>query len=142
MIDLSSVLSQVISMKRDLALARGGVDAAVAQEIFDLLVQPAEAMLLSRNSASAGMPVALAVFDALSRNRPVSLGESTGLQVLSRSIPGEDGSLGDLREKMIALASWVDLQNAPCRKAKASNMGRRPMSRWTLISTPPCDFTS
>jgi hypothetical protein len=105
MIDLSSVLSQVISMKRDLALARGGVDAAVAQEIFDLLVQPAEAMLLSRNSASAGMPVALAVFDALSRNRPVSLGESTGLQVLSRSIPGEDGSLGDLREKMIALAS-------------------------------------
>ena len=103
-VDLSSVLSQVISMKRDLALARGGVDAAVAQEIFDLLVPASDAMLLSRTSGT-GMPIALAVFDALSRNRPVMLGESTGLQVLSRVVPGEDGSLGDLRERMITLAS-------------------------------------
>jgi hypothetical protein len=106
---LSSVLSQVIAMKRDLALSRGGVDAAVAKEIFDLLVQPGQggdgggAMHLSRGDGGAS--IAMAVFDALARNRPALLGESTGLQVLSRSVPGEDGSLGDLREKMIALAS-------------------------------------
>ncbi len=108
-LNLSSVLSQVIAMKRDLALSRGGVDAAVAKEIFDLLVQPGQggdgggAMHLSRGDGGAS--IAMAVFDALARNRPALLGESTGLQVLSRSVPGEDGSLGDLREKMIALAS-------------------------------------
>jgi hypothetical protein len=29
----------------------------------------------------------------------------TGVQVLTRNIPGEDGALDDLRERMIALAS-------------------------------------
>jgi hypothetical protein len=103
-LNVVSALSQIISMKRDLALARGGVDAAVAQEIFDLLAPASDAVHLSRTT-SDGVPIALAVFDALARNRPVVLGESTGLQVLSRSIPGEDGALADLRERMIALAS-------------------------------------
>ena len=99
-----SALSQMISMKRDLALARGGVDAAVARELFDLLVPGSNAVHLSRNGSDQ-MPIALAVFDALARNRPVVLGETTGLQVLSRPIPGEDSSLADLRQRMIALAS-------------------------------------
>jgi hypothetical protein len=106
--DFSAVLSQVIEMKRDLALARGGVDAAVAAELFELLVKPGEPLLLSRGgdgTMPVAMPIAMAVFDALSRNRPVLPGESTGLQVLSRVVPGEDGALSDLRERMIALAS-------------------------------------
>jgi hypothetical protein len=60
---------------------------------------------LTLSRTAAGVPIALAVFDALSRNHPVALGETTGLQVLSRVVPGEDGSMGDLRERMIALAS-------------------------------------
>ena len=102
-VDLSGALHQVVIMKRDLALSRGGVDPSVAQEIFDLLVGSTSTWTLSRTDA--GIPVALAVFDALARNRPVGLGECTGLQVLSRVVPGEDGSLDDLRQRMIALAS-------------------------------------
>jgi hypothetical protein len=102
-VDLQNALQQVVMMKRDLALARGGVNAAVAAELFDFLVGSGNLLTLSRTAA--GVPIALAVFDALSRNHPVALGESTGLQVLSRIVPGDDGSPGDLRERMIALAS-------------------------------------
>jgi hypothetical protein len=102
-VDLPGALRQLVMMKRDLALARGGVDAAVAGELFELLVGSGNLLTLSRTGD--GVPIALAVFDLLARNQPVVLGESTGLQVLSRNIPGEDATLGDLRERMIALAS-------------------------------------
>ena len=102
-------VKQVVAMKRDIALARGVIDPAVAEELFNLLVTPrdgvANTLLLSR---SAGEPsIAIAVFDALSRNRPAPLGEVTSFQVLNRAAPGDDGSIGDLRERMIALASGV-----------------------------------
>jgi hypothetical protein len=75
--------------------------------LFSLLVAPssgaANTFLLSRSST--GTPIALAVFDALSRNRPVALGEVTSLQVLSRMVPGLDPELANLQERMIALAS-------------------------------------
>jgi hypothetical protein len=96
-------LEQVAIAKRDLALSRGGVDPAVAEELFNLLARPSNLLMLSRTPS--GLPIALAVFDALARNRPVPLGEMTGVQVLTRNIPGEDGALDDLRERMIALAS-------------------------------------
>jgi hypothetical protein len=102
-VDLHNALRQVVSMKRDLALSRGALVPAVATELFDLLVGSANLLTLSRTSN--GIPIAMAVFDALAKNHPVSLGETTGLQVLSRSIPGDDGSLDDLRQRMIALAS-------------------------------------
>jgi hypothetical protein len=102
-LNLHGALQLVVEMKRDLALSRGGVTPAVAAELFELLVGSGNLLTLSRTPA--GVPIALAVFDALSRNRPPMLGESTGLQVLSRSVPGDDGSLDDLRQRMIALAS-------------------------------------
>jgi hypothetical protein len=102
-LDLQNALKQVVEMKRDLALSRGGVNPAVAAELFDLLVGSGNLLTLSRSGN--GSPIALAVFDALSRNHPVELGESTGLQVLSRVVPGDDGSVDDLRQRMIALAS-------------------------------------
>jgi hypothetical protein len=102
-LDLQDALRQVVEMKRDLALSRGGVNPAVAAELFDLLVSSGNLLTLSRSSN--GTPIAMAVFDALARNAPVPLGESTGLQVLSRVVPGDDGSVDDLRQRMIALAS-------------------------------------
>jgi hypothetical protein len=96
-------LEQVAIAKRDLALSRGGVDPAVAEELFNLLARPTNLLMLSRTPS--GLPIALAVFDALARNRSVPLGEMTGVQVLTRNIPGDDGALDDLRERMIALAS-------------------------------------
>jgi hypothetical protein len=103
-IDLSvalSALEQVAIAKRDLALSRGAITPAVANEIFDLLAKPANLLMLSRTSN--GLPLALAVFDALAKNVPLPLGEMTGVQVLSRAVPGEEGDA--LREKMIAMAS-------------------------------------
>ncbi len=79
----------------------GGVDPSVANELFALLAH--DEFLLSHSQSNA--PIALAIFDALSRNRPVSLGEITSLQVLSRSVPGLDPELASLQERMIALAS-------------------------------------
>ena len=102
-VDLNQAYRLVVEMKRDLALSRGGVDASVATELFDLLVASGNLLTLSRKSD--GIPIAMAVFDLLARNHPVALGETTGLQVLSRNIPGDDGSLDDLRQRMIALAS-------------------------------------
>jgi hypothetical protein len=96
-----NALSDAIAAKRDLAVARGGVDPSVANEVFTLLAH--DEFLLSRSQSNA--PIALAIFDALARNRPVSLGEVTSLQVLSREIPGLDPELANLQERMIALAS-------------------------------------
>jgi hypothetical protein len=103
----AQALVQVAAMKRDLALSRGAIDPAVASELFDLLVNPTNSatntMLLSRSAG--GSPIAIAVFDALSRNHPAPLGELTGVQVLSRTVPGDEGATDTLRERMIALAS-------------------------------------
>jgi hypothetical protein len=98
------------SAKRDLAVARGAIAPAVADELFALLVQSqagvVNTLCLSRNSMTAAPPLALAVFDALSRNRPVPLGEITRLQVLSRIVPGSaEEELAQLQQRMIALAS-------------------------------------
>jgi hypothetical protein len=108
-----TALLDATAAKRDLAVARGGIDPAVAGELFSLLVQPRagapiNTMLLSRGpDHPSAAPVALAVFDALSRNRPVQLGEITRPQVLSRVVPGLDGNseLSELQQRMIALAS-------------------------------------
>jgi hypothetical protein len=109
-----AALADAAAAKRDMAVARGGVAPAVADELFALLVRSTDGslnvMALSRTPAAAGestpsAPLALAVFDALSRNHPVPLGQATHLQVLSRLIPGEDDEQAELRERMIALAS-------------------------------------
>jgi hypothetical protein len=110
-------LADAAAAKRDLAVARGGIAPAVADELFAMLVRSADGalniMALSRSpfsslaggQACVAAPLALAVFDALSRNQPVPLGEATQLQVLSRRIPGEDDERIELRDRMIALAS-------------------------------------
>jgi hypothetical protein len=103
-------LVDAAAAKRDLAVARGAIDPAVADELFALLVRSHEGainttMLLSRTAAAP--PPALAVFDALCRNRPVPLGEITRLQVLARAVPGgeADDEVAQLQQRMIALAS-------------------------------------
>jgi hypothetical protein len=93
-----------------MAVARGGVAPAIADELFALLVRGTDGalnvMTLSHASAAASMtPLALAVFDALARNHTVSLGQVTELQVLSRLIPGQDDEQAELRQRMINLAS-------------------------------------
>jgi hypothetical protein len=97
----TEAVRQVVMMKRDLAVARGGVDPASAGRLFDLLMNRPAAMTFSRTDPAGS--VAAAVFDALAANRPVPVGEVTGLQVLSRLVPGDDRSV--LQKQMIALAS-------------------------------------
>ena len=100
-----NALAEAAAAKRDLAVARGGIDPSVAQELFALLVGPRDGAAMWLSRVGGGAPIALAVFDALARNRPVPLGEVTSLQVLSRVIPGMDPELATLQERMIALAS-------------------------------------
>ncbi len=105
-----TLLTEAAAARRDLAIARGGVDPAVANELFTLLLRHAGNLhTLTRAGAEhqpITPPLALAIFDMLSRNRPVPLGELTAIQVLSRLIPGEDPSARThLQERMIALAN-------------------------------------
>ena len=108
-----SLLTDAAVARRDLAVARGGVDPATADALLALLVDPsAAAAPVNLARTAAGRPLAVAVFDALAANRPVPLGESTGpqsvgrLHLLARVAPGTDGGpAGDLTGRMIALAS-------------------------------------
>ena len=101
-----SLLADAAAARRDLAVARGGVDPATADALLALLSGPA--IRLSRTPT--GRPLAVAVFDALATNRPVPLGEVTGpqspgrLHLLARTVPGGEAAC-DLTGRMIALAS-------------------------------------
>ena len=105
-----SLLADAAAARRDLAVARGGVDPATADLLLALLVDRSSPTLTLSRTTAAGRPLAVAVFDALAANRPVPLGEATGpqgsgrLHLLSRSTPGGDVT-GDLTGRMIALAS-------------------------------------
>ena len=104
-----SLLADAAAARRDLAVARGGVDPATADALLAMLTGgPAATIGLSRTAA--GRPLAVAVFDALAANRPVPLGEATGpqsvgrLHLLARVAPGAEGP-ADLTGRMIALAN-------------------------------------
>jgi hypothetical protein len=102
-----TALTDAAAAKRDLAVARGAIDPAVADQLFTLLVRTADGavntMTLSHHGNSA--PLALAVFDLLAKNHPTPFGESTSLQVLSRNVPGLDDDRLELQRRMIELAS-------------------------------------
>jgi hypothetical protein len=97
----AEAVRQLVAMKRDQAIARGGVDPASALRVFDLLMSKPATMTFSRGESPTS--IAGAIFDALAANKPVATGEATGLQVLSRLVPGDDRS--DLQKTMIALAN-------------------------------------
>ena len=104
-----SLLTDAAAARRDLAVARGGIDPATADALLALLTGgPAPTIGLSRTAG--GRPLAVAVFDALAHNRPVPLGEVTGpqaggrLHVLARAVPGAEAT-AELTGRMIALAN-------------------------------------
>ena len=102
-----SLLHDAAAARRDLAVARGGIDPATGDALLDLLTGT-PTIGLSRTAG--GRTLAAAVFDALSTNRPVPLGERTGpqsagrLHLLARAVPGAEVS-ADLTGRMIALAN-------------------------------------
>ncbi len=104
---MMSLAIDAAAARRDLAIARGGIDPATADALLALLTAT-PTIGLSRTAS--GRPLAAAVFDALSTNRPVPLGERTGpqsagrLHLLARAVPGAEGRT-DLTDRMIALAS-------------------------------------
>lgn len=104
-----SILCDAVASRRDAAVMAGNLTPAVANELFGLLARSSSGelrtMCLSRHTTdSSTTPLALAVFDVLSRNRPVPIGQSTGVQVLSRVVPGSNDA-AELQRKMIELAS-------------------------------------
>ncbi len=105
-----SLLADAAAARRDLAVARGGLDPATADALLALLSGDATVGL---SRTATGRPLAVAVFDALAANRPVPLGEATGpqsagrLHLLSRPVPGGE-AVADLTGRMIALASGTE----------------------------------
>ena len=102
-----SILVDAVAARRDAAVAAGAITPAVAGELFRLLARSdagqVRTLCLSRQPGDASAsPLALAVFDAVMRNRPMPVGEVTGVQVLSRVVPGSAESF-ELRQRMIEM---------------------------------------
>ena len=111
-----SLLADAAGARRDLAVARGGVDPATADAVLALLLDDTAAPAVTLSRAAGGRPLAVAVFDALAANRPVPLGEATGpqsvggggrLHLLARSVPGAEPP-AELTGRMIAWANGRD----------------------------------
>jgi hypothetical protein len=101
-----------IAAKKQMAVARGAVTPAVADRLFAALVKsPAgrvNPLCLSRSANLFGdVALGLFVFDALADNTPVPLGESSGVQLLARSIADDptEQRRQKLTERMIQLAN-------------------------------------
>jgi hypothetical protein len=109
--EVQAAIAETASAKLDLAVDRGILSPSVRDRLVSLLVPgpggKASVLSLSRAANLAGdQCLALAVADVLLDNEPVSLGERTGLQAMSRLVPGEESSpIDQLRQYMTKIAS-------------------------------------
>jgi hypothetical protein len=104
----AAALVEAARAKRDLAVARGAITPAVADRLFARLVQSADGRVntvtLSRQAEGERI-LALAIFDDLAENRPVPMGEMSGLQTLARILPESTAVDAQLQQRMIAMAN-------------------------------------
>lgn len=81
----------------------GHVTPACRDRLVALFADERSLLLLSREDAG---DVGEALLEALSHNRAVALGERTGLQSLSRVVPGDEAAVNsDLQTRMARMAS-------------------------------------
>jgi len=109
--EAQSAMIEAATARFDTAVQRGGLSPAARDRLVRLLVQApdgqANLLTLSRQSSPSGdRALALSIADILLDNRPISPGETTSLQSMSRASPGEDASpLEQLRQYMTRVAS-------------------------------------
>jgi hypothetical protein len=109
--EAQDAMISAIDAKKQLAIARGAITPAVADRLFAALVRSPAGKVnpigLSRPANAVGdVAIGLAVFDALADNVPMRLGESSGVQVLSRSgADPRDDQRDRLTQRMIDIAN-------------------------------------
>jgi len=97
---------ELLQMKLDTAVQRGGLSPACRDRLLALLSAADQPDLLLLSANAAQRPLALAFAEALIDNHLAPQGESTGLQMLQRGVPGtEDQPLGDLGKYMTGIAN-------------------------------------
>jgi hypothetical protein len=109
--EAEAAIAESATAKFDAAVNRGFLSPAVRDQLVNLLIRggdgKANVFALSRAANPHGdRCLAMAVADVLLDNEPVPLGERTGLQAMSRQIPGEESSpIDQLRNYMTKIAS-------------------------------------
>jgi hypothetical protein len=109
---ISQALLEAVKAKRDLCVSRGALTPAVADALLARLAPDNQLIGLSREGG-ADATLALSIFTSLAENRPVPLGERSGLQAraLSRAVPGDTRPQGPpLYEKMAAMADGKSVE--------------------------------
>ena len=112
--DVAEGLAEGIESRVEGLVACGAVTPAVAKNLTTLLAGKMggrPAMLLSKQApgVEGDQSIARQVIDVLKENKPVETGERTGLQVLTREVPGGSeaapGFNPDVNKDMIAMAN-------------------------------------
>ena len=109
--EVEAVMTESTTAKFDAAVERGSLSPAARDRLVATLVRggdgKANVIALSRSANPGGERcLAMAVAEILLDNQPVQLGESTGLQAMSRQIPGEESSpIEQLKQYMTKIAS-------------------------------------
>jgi len=107
--DAAEMLAEATEAKLDTLVAAGNITPAVRDKLAEVLVgKPGQRNLycLSRKVSGEATPLARQVIDILSENRPQELRTLTGVQALSRNVPGDgDDSVDpDIQKEMVMMA--------------------------------------
>jgi hypothetical protein len=109
--EVQSAIAESATAKFDAAVNRGFLSPSARDQLVTILVHggdgKANMIALSRAANPGGdRCVAMAIADVLLDNEPIPLGERTGLQAMSRQIPGDESSpIDQLRDYMTKIAS-------------------------------------
>jgi hypothetical protein len=109
--EIESAMAELATTKFDLAVERGSISPIARDRLLAALVRGGDGkpnvLTLSRGSGpGASQSLAVAVAEILLDSGPVQIGEATGLQAMSRQIPGEEASpIDQLRQYMTKIAS-------------------------------------
>lgn len=102
--EAEAAMVDAVRVKFDNAASRGAINPATKERLLSLLVKDkagkVNTLALSRAANPTGnRALALELADILQDNRPVELGEGTGLQVLARVAPGDEKSEGEKQKE-------------------------------------------
>ena len=109
--EAEAAIAESATAKFDAAVNRGFLAPSARDQLVAMLVRggdgKANMIALSRAANPGGdRCLAMVIAEILLDNEPVSLGERTGLQAMSRQVPGEESSpIDQLRQYMTRVAS-------------------------------------
>jgi hypothetical protein len=109
--DAEAAIAESATAKFDAAVDRGFLSPGARDQLVAMLVRGGDGKTNIFALSRAGNPrgdrcLALGIAEILLDNEPISLGERTGLQAMSRQVPGDESSpIDQLRNYMTKIAS-------------------------------------